>query len=1366
MSDQPQKPSEQKRELSHTLGIAGGMAKEFIHSPLSILLLLASLAIGIMGLLFTPRQEDPQISVPMVDVFFSYPGASAEQVSSLAIDPLERLMSEIPGVEHVYSVARHGGGMVTVQFTVGEVLETSLVKLYDKLMSNMDKIPPGVSQPLVKPKGVDDVPVVTLTLWSHDVDDAALRLVALDVMQRLKEVPNTSQSFIVGGRAEELRVEVFPERLAGYGVSVGQLAKTITSANSETDAGMVESAGNSLQVYTGSFLTKPEDVERLIIGVHNGSPVYVRDVAMVSQAPEVADDLVQYFTGPAYKSGEVLAPVGAPAVTIAVAKKVGSNGVSVAEGVLSQVDYLKGRIIPDNVEVSVTRNYGKTANDKVNELIFKLFVATAAVTALIWIFLGVRAAVVVLIVIPVVILVTVFSAWILGFTIDRVSLFALIFSIGILVDDAIVVIENIYRRWLMKGDVDTETSVDAVAEVGNPTILATFTVIAALMPMGFVSGMMGPYMAPIPVLGSVAMIFSLFAAFIFTPWLAMRIRPSMDSLKKSHKKEEKQQEWLDGFFRKTLIPLIESKVKYRIFRLTMLGILFACFALFYTTSVTVKMLPLDNKPEFNVVVNMPEGTALPVTANVIQAMTDKLLTLPEVTAIQTYSGTASPFNFNGLVRHYYLREESWQGDIQIQLLDKSERERSSHDLAVAAREMLTPLAKELGAKIQVVEMPPGPPVLQTMVAEVYGPDAETRRQVARDLTAKFAEATNVVDEDNLIQDQFEAWHFIVDREKAIRRGVSVEDINMQLEMVMGSYKLGDVKIGNILEPRYIVMQIPISMRDQFSRLGQLPIPSTSGSMIPLSELGRFERVQQDHLIFHKDLRPVEFVTGEVAGRLAAPIYGMFEVEDLLVDYVTPDGVKLEANYISPPEGSFKSGFEWTGEWTVTYETFRDMGLAFGVALVLIYMLVMWEFGNFKLPAIIMAPIPLTLIGIIPGHWLFGAEFTATSMIGFIALAGIIVRNSILLADFSKRLVEEGVPVTEAVIEACRARTRPIMITALALVAGSSVILSDPIFQGMAISLMFGVMVSTLLTLVVIPLKCATIDPKKVYGCASGVKGIEADFECAVHQPANVVGVTAAAPAQSGGKIRLLWVIPAMIGIFAWTAVVTLVQWIGRWKIFKKIVPILSMAFYALRALPYFVMLFVKDTFGRMFARKAVEPAPVPTPAPAPTPTPAPKVEPKPEPKPDPMPEPKVEPKLEQNSAPKVDPKPEPKPEVKAEPKPVQAPKPQPEAKAEEVKKEPEAKKAPVKKVAAKKVLEKKAPVEKVTVKKSTTKKSVTKKATAKKVVVKKAPAKKVAVKKTTVSKKPETPKPTPRPRPKAKRRGIRLKNIPDTNNDT
>ncbi|MCP5038249.1 MAG: efflux RND transporter permease subunit, partial [Rhodobacteraceae bacterium] len=646
-------------ESDAPLGMAGKLARGFIHSPLSPLLLLTCLALGLMGLMSTPRQEDPQISVPMVDIFFSYPGASAEQVASLATDPLERLMSEIQGVKHVYSRSDRHGGMVTVQFDVGEELGPSMVKLHDKIQSNLDAIPPGVSQPLIKPKGIDDVPVVTLTMWSHEVDEAALRTLGLDLMQRLKEVPDTAQSFITGGRSEAIRVEVFPERLAGFGIGLDQLAQTIQTANSERGVGAMETGDNVFTLYTGSFLQSARDIENLMVGVSHGAPAYVRDVALVTEATDDASDMVAYYTGPAYGShGEeaedeehaasVLAPVGAPAVTVSVAKKAGSNGVTVAEDVLAYVQRLQGNLIPDNVHVEITRDYGETANEKVNELIFKLFVATGAVTLLIWLALGARAAIVVVIVIPIVILMTVFSAWILGFTVDRVSLFALIFSIGILVDDAIVVVENIYRRWLMKGECTAECSVDAVREVGNPTILATFTVIAALLPMGFVSGMMGPYMAPIPALGSVAMIFSLFAAFIFTPWLAQWFRPSMKALEKAHHKEDKQNQFLERLYNKSLVPLIRDRLKGWVFAVVLLTVFALSLGLFYTTGVTVKMLPKDNKPEFNVVVNMPEGTALPVTANVVTQLTALVLEIPEVTAAQTYVGTASPFNFNGL----------------------------------------------------------------------------------------------------------------------------------------------------------------------------------------------------------------------------------------------------------------------------------------------------------------------------------------------------------------------------------------------------------------------------------------------------------------------------------------------------------------------------------------------------------------------------------------------------------------------------------------------------------------------------------------------------------------------------------------------
>ncbi|MBF0126528.1 MAG: efflux RND transporter permease subunit, partial [Magnetococcales bacterium] len=723
--------------IKHNLGVAGGMAKAFIHSPLSPLLLFACLAMGIMGLILTPRQEDPQISVPMVDVFVHYPGASSDQVATLVAEPLERIMSEIKGVKHVYSVSLRGQAMVTVEFNVGEDMEASLVKLYDKLESNMNAIPPDVNKPLVKPKAVDDVPVVTLTLWSSDVDDSALRILAMDVLQKLNEVENASQGFVVGGRSEQIRVEVSPERLAGFGISLDQIAQTIRTANSEKGLGSVESADQGFQVYSGSFLKNAHDVARLMVGTQGETPIRVRDVAEVFTGPEETQRMVTYSTGKAVAPGSVQAN-HASAVTIAIAKKKGANGVTVANNVLAKVEELKGRLIPNNVQVSLTRNYGETANEKVNELLFKLLVATLAVTLLVWYALGFKPAIVTLIVIPVVILMTVFAALIMGYTIDRVSLFALIFSIGILVDDAIVVVENIYRRWLLEDKCCHLISIDAVREVGNPTILATFTVIAALLPMGFVRGMMGPYMLPIPALGSVAMLFSLFAAFIFTPWLAQLIKPSMRSLHHHSDKELRSSERLERFFRWIIPTLLDSKVKGFGFLFSLIGLFFLTLFLFYTTGVTVKIMPLDNKPEFNVVINMPEGTAMPKTANLAQRMTNTLRdNINEITALQTYIGSASPFNFNGMVRHYYLRQDSWHADIQVQLLHKTKRTRTSHDIAIHARKLLTPLAHELGARIEVVEMPPGPPVLQSVVAEITGPDATTRRRVAEDMIALF-----------------------------------------------------------------------------------------------------------------------------------------------------------------------------------------------------------------------------------------------------------------------------------------------------------------------------------------------------------------------------------------------------------------------------------------------------------------------------------------------------------------------------------------------------------------------------------------------------------------------------------------------------
>jgi multidrug efflux pump subunit AcrB len=1063
----PKTKNIESKQQEKDLGVAGKLTKAFICSPLSIIIFFAMLGAGIIGLISTPRQEDPQISVPLIDLFIEYPGASSEEVSNIIIKPLERLMTHILGVKHVYSVSDKGKGVITVEFEVGEEMNASIIKVRDKTLANLEFMPPGAKPPLVKPKEIDDVPIINLTLWSKNLDDEHLRALGLELLQQLEKVPNTNNGFVVGGRKSTFHIDIDPGRLSGYNISIQQIASTIGSANVREHSGSIEANGLQMEVYSGDFFQKVEDIENLVVAIQGGIPVYIRDVAKVRYAPEDAKHMVNYFTGKGNLSDKKAE--GAQAVTIAIAKKYGTNGVEVAENILKKVEALKGRLIPKDVEVSVTRNYGKSAKDKVNALIMKLFIATGAVTILVWFALGIRPAIVVTLVIPVVLLMTIFSAWILGMTIDRVSLFALIFSIGILVDDAIVVTENIYRRWLIDNKITINTAIDAVREVGNPTILATFTVVAALVPMAAVSGMMGPYMAPIPVLGSVAMMFSLFAAFVFAPYFIMRFVPPLDVLHKMHEKETREAEKMNRFFTFIIKKLFNTKILGVTFLVGLFLAFFLSMSMFYTTAVPVKMLPLDNKSEFSVVLDMPDGTALPNTASTLFKMAQVLRDMPEVVAVQSYAGTAKPFDFNGLVRHYYLRQKPSEGELQIQLTEKSNRSRSSHEIALEARVLVEQIALDVGANYTVVEMPPGPPVLRPVVAEVYGPDKQTRRQLANDLTQLFKDSNSMSDVDNLMRDEYPVIDFQVDTEKASKFGVSVRSVQETLAMAMSNYKVGTIRLKNSLEPTYISMQVPLAKRSQLSYLSQLPVPSTQGAMIPISELGSFVYKKQDDLIFHKDLVDVEYVLGEPIGRLSAPIYAMFAVDDLLLKYQTIDKESLQGEYLGPPKDQSKPGFEWAGEWTVTFETFRDMGTAFAIALVVIYMLVVWQFGNFIIPAVIMAPIPLTLLGIVPGHWLLGAEFTATSMIGWIALAGIIVRNSILLVDFTVQEYAKGVAFFDAVVNSCSSRTRPILITAFALVGGSSVILSDPIFQGMAISLLFGVLISTVLTLVVIPL---------------------------------------------------------------------------------------------------------------------------------------------------------------------------------------------------------------------------------------------------------------------------------------------------------
>ncbi len=1050
---------------SHS-GISGRIAAYFIKSPLTPLLLIAFFLIGLLGTAITPREEDPQISVPMVDILVAYPGAGANEVSNLISEPLERLMSELSGVKHVYSASRDGMAMVTVRFNVGEEMEPSLVKLYDKLQSHMDLIPKGVMPPLVKPKSIDDVPVVTVSLSSRDIDLVQLRKLGLDLQQRFKSLPGTGQSFVTGGSFEQLRVEVEPALLATHGLTMSQIAQSLTAANQRLKAGDIVDGNAWFDVYTGDFLKSADEVGELVIATEQGRPVYLRDVAKIhhgeSEQKSIVTDTVRTEDGGFTTS---------PAVTVAVAKKRGTNGVTVAEDILTELHAARGSLIPDNVTVTVSRDYGATAKDKVTHLILKLFIVSALVTILALVAMGFRPALIVLITIPVVLLMSLAVAYVFNFTINRVSMFALVFAIGILVDDAIVVVENVYRRWLESGRTDDVMTAEAVDEVGNPTILATFTVVAALLPMGFVSDMMGPYMLPIPVLSSAAMVFSLLAAFAFVPWIAARLKPSMSALEKAAEREHRQSHHIARAYDAVVGPIMRSRL---LGRLTLLGIILAMLAavaLFPFKAVAFKMLPYDNKSELQIVLDMPEGSDLIATANLMNRFGEALQKIPEVTAFQTYSGSNSPFNFNGLVRHYFMRQQPWQGDIAVQLLDKAERHRTSHEVAMQIRSIVAPMAEAAGARVVVAEAPPGPPVLAPVVAEIYGPTPESRRQMAHDMLAMMKKTPDLVDINTFMEGPHSRITFKADRQRASMYGVALADINREVLMATGGFEAGPLKSERNLEQAVIVLQAPLTTRVNLGNLLELPVRAANGTSVPLGELGRFEVEQVGEPIYHKDLRAVEYVTADVVGRMGAPLYGMLGVERALTDYTAPDGHSVSGHFFSRPAETNISGFKWDGEWEVTYVTFRDMGLAFMAALVLIYILVVAEFRSFLLPLIVMAPIPLTLIGIVPGHWLLGADFTATSMIGFIALAGIIVRNSILLVEFARAKVAEGMAVKDAITLAAQVRLRPILITALALVIGSMVLLSDPIFQGMAVSLLFGSLVATFLTLVVIPLGC-------------------------------------------------------------------------------------------------------------------------------------------------------------------------------------------------------------------------------------------------------------------------------------------------------
>ena len=1064
------------------LGIAGNIAKRFITSKLTPLLLVASLLIGVAAAVFTPKEEDPQIVVPMVDIFIPYPGAPAKEVERKVTTRFEKLIWEIKGIDYVYSVTKPGMSLIIARFKVGEDMEDSLVKLYNKLMSNMDKLPPGALQPLVKPKDINDVPIVTLTVWSEDKTPYELRKIAKELCLQLKQIDNVSKSWIIGGDTRRFKVIVDRDKLKNYHLSLLQIAQAIKSANVKVNAGTITENNTEFPVEAGEFIKTIDDLKNVVVGVYRGKPVYLKNVAEVTDAPIDPEHYVYIGFGPHSEekgvSKEFIEKHGNqfPAVTIAIAKKKGTNAVTVAHQILEKLKEIEPHMLPKDVHVTVTRNYGKTAEDKFDELMFHLGVAIFAVVVFIGLTLGVREALVVSLAIPTTLALTLFIDLLTGYTLNRVTLFALIFTLGLLVDDAIVVVENIHRHLKLKEMPPLQAAIYAVAEVGNPTILATFTVIAALLPMAFVRGLMGPYMRPIPVNSSIAMFFSLLVAFIISPWAAYYL------LRKEAEKEEKkivlEETRTYKLYNKLIRPLLDSALKRWVFLGVILLLMVGSVALFFTKTVVVKLLPFDNKSEFQVVVDMPEGTSLEETARVVKAITNYIQTIPEVVDYEAYIGTASPFDFNGLVRHYYLRRGGNVADIRINLIDKHKRKRQSHDIAKEERPKIEAAARAVNpnANVKIVEVPPGPPVLATLVAEIYGKDDRVRRRIAKEVEEIFKKTPGVVDVDTLVDADHYKYEVVVNRKKARESGVTEAQIAQTVRIAL---KGATVSVAHTLydsDPVSIFVRLPRTQRDDINKILDLTVMNREGKLIPLRELVKIKKVLADKTIYHKNLHPVSYVIGNVAGKYEAPIYPILAINDYLKKHPLPDGYKLKYSFIPPsiPQTDFKPMMKWDGEWQITYETFRDMGAAFIVALILIYLLIVGQFQSFVIPMIIMAPIPLTMIGIIPGHWVMSkiigktAYFTATSMIGFIALAGIVVRNSIILVDFILMRKREGAPLKDSIIEAGAVRLRPIVLTAAAAMVGSAVILLDPIFQGLAISILFGVFASTTLTLGVIP----------------------------------------------------------------------------------------------------------------------------------------------------------------------------------------------------------------------------------------------------------------------------------------------------------
>jgi multidrug efflux pump subunit AcrB len=1094
-------PLDRDYSKPHRLGFVGTLAKQFIDSKLTPLIILVSLLLGIGATLILPREEEPQITVPMADVFVQMPGASAKDVEQRVTAPMEKLIKELPGVEYVYSTSRSGSSLVIVRFYVGQNTEDSIVQLYNKLYANFDKIPPGASQPLIKSRSIDDVPILTVTLWGEHSTGAELRQIAAQLNEQIKQVPDVSETTIIGGQKRQLRIDLDPAQLSAYGLTPLEISKALASQNAELASGAFNQNNQSFLVRTQSFIRSAEDAKKLVVAVSNDRPMYLGDVATVIDGLEEPASYVFFGQGGVREGERVREQEGqqfilplshtptpprsqeTEAVTIAIAKRSGANAIQVSHRVLHKLDQIKRNYIPSNVHLTVTRDYGETAAERSNELLFHMLIAVGSVTLLMWFVMGKKEAIVVAVSIPVTLALTLASFVFYGFTLNRVTFFALIFSIGILVDDAIVVVENVGRHLQLpenKTRLQLSTNrrctlqhivLEAVDEVGNPTILATLAVIAAILPMAFVGGLMGPYMRPIPLGASAAMIFSALVAFIVVPWTTMRVFSS--SSLHTHEHEE---DVLSRLYRRFMYPLVHYPRRGTTFLVaTILALVLIVGGLAGFKLVILKMLPFDNKSELQVVMNMPEGATLEQTARVTREMGQYLATIPEVVNYQSYVGTASPYNFNGLVRHYFLRSGTNVADIQVNFSAKGERKRQSHDIAKAIRPRLKEIADQYSARIQVAEIPPGPPVLQTLVTEIYGPDYQGQIDLATQIRQLYQSMDGVVDVDWYVEAPQTDYRLVIDREKAALNGISPTQISEVLQMALAGQDVGLLHDENAREDVSIHLRFRSSSRTSLDDLKSLNLKGANGNLVPLSTLVKTETTTADTSIYHKNLQPVVYVLGDVSGRVESAVYAMLNLQPQIGKLLSHSPTlslshspTITTYLTQQPPTTETYAIKWDGEWQVTYEVFRDLGIAFAVVLVLIYALVVGWFQSFTTPLVIMAAIPFSLVGIMPAHWLMRSFFTATSMIGFIAGAGIVVRNSIILVDFIELRLKEGMPLEEAVIDAGAVRFRPMLLTAAAVVVGSAIILADPIFQGLAISLMAGEVASLLLSRSAVP----------------------------------------------------------------------------------------------------------------------------------------------------------------------------------------------------------------------------------------------------------------------------------------------------------